>query len=144
MALVLSMFRYTITVTFNTYIKMKKQFAILASAILLAGTLPTANATAFSTNNVENETAAALKIKEVNSKLIQQLELNESQYVQLKALYAEYKLNLSELQETTDRTSQLESLNSEFLAEAAKILKPTQLAAYIGAAKAETVLAEKK
>ncbi|MFT2008910.1 hypothetical protein ACMA1I_09570 [Pontibacter sp. 13R65] len=123
---------------------MKKQFAILASAILLAGTLPTANATAFSTNNVENETAAALKIKEVNSKLIQQLELNESQYVQLKALYAEYKLNLSELQETTDRTSQLESLNSEFLAEAAKILKPTQLAAYIGAAKAETVLAEKK
>ncbi|TXK37403.1 hypothetical protein FVR03_15450 [Pontibacter qinzhouensis] len=123
---------------------MKKYFVLFASSILLAASVPTANAATVTKPYTVKKTEGAVQIKEVNSKLIQQLELNENQYIQLKALYGSYQGELKHLKGATYTNSQIDSLTNDFLAEAAKILKPEQLAAYVGTAKSEAVLAKKK
>ncbi|WP_187261681.1 hypothetical protein [Pontibacter beigongshangensis] len=123
---------------------MKKHFTILASAILLAATTPSAMAAGLHGSTVAETPVAALQLKEVNSNLILELELNESQYVLLKTLYSQYQKEVSALANATQENAELEGLTNAFLAEASRILKPEQLAGYVGTTTAEAFLAESK
>lgn len=114
---------------------MKKYFTLLAvTSILLIST--SAHAALENDNNISNEKkkALAVLIKQVDRNIINELQLNEMQYIQLRTLNKKYKEESAVLKATSETPvafeAKVQDLNNKYFAELTEILTDDQIATY--------------
>jgi hypothetical protein len=114
---------------------MKKHFTLLAITFILISTSVLGNNTSGNNTANEKKLALAILVKQVNREIINELQLNEMQYIQLRTLNKKYKEESGILKATTENASAYDSkiidINNKYFAELTSVLTAKQLSTYI-------------
>ncbi|QJX48562.1 hypothetical protein HMJ29_17210 [Hymenobacter taeanensis] len=110
----------------------------LLSTIILVVTLVTSASAQMKERHAEvpgNDAPSAARIDDVTRQICNQLQLNEAQYIRLRAINKIKLARLDEIQwqyqdDAAMRTAKLSELESQFETECSRILTPTQLSLY--------------
>ncbi|MFD2513818.1 hypothetical protein ACFSRY_08055 [Pontibacter locisalis] len=113
---------------------MKKYFTLLAvTSIFLVSTSLEAAASNGNNSSSEKKVALAILIKQVDREIINELQLNEMQYIQLRTLNKKYKEEVAIIKATTETAaydSKVQELNNKYFAELNSVLTDKQLTTY--------------
>ena len=114
---------------------MKKLITLISILVILASTTQTAFAAEVNTSS-EEKAAVSILIKSIDRKTINELFLNEMQYIQLRNLSKQYQkdvaaLSSATLLEQTTEEVNLQQLNHRYYTELNSILTAHQLAIFV-------------
>lgn len=115
---------------------MKKLFTLLTIIVLFtAATISTVSANG-TISSTEEKIAASILIKPIDRKTINELFLNEMQYIQLKSLSKQYQKDVASISkvsllEETPKDANLQLLNSRYYKELNNILTDHQISMFL-------------
>ncbi|WP_439881497.1 hypothetical protein ACSX1A_20500 [Pontibacter sp. MBLB2868] len=112
---------------------MKKYFTLLAvTSILLVSTSTQAAMANGNNSSIEKKKALTILFKQVDRSLINELQLNEMQYIQLRTLNKKYKEEADQINATsTTVDSKIQELNNKYFAELNEVLTADQITTFI-------------
>jgi hypothetical protein len=115
---------------------MKKYFTLLAiTTLILFSTGAKASIAGDDNFSAEKKKALTSLIKQVDRSIINELQLNEMQYIQLRTVNKKYNEESLKVKTTEDSAalvdSKIQELNNKYLAEISTILTSQQIATFI-------------
>lgn len=115
---------------------MKKLFTLLTIVVLFSALMPNTSLASGTISSSEEKIAVSMLIKPIDRKTINELFLNEMQYIQLKSLSKQYQQdvaslsNVSLLNEVPNDAS-LQLLNSRYYKELTNVLSEDQITTFL-------------